>query len=95
MRTREFEDYLIQGEPGQAEKREAWKTAIRLQALAGQNPPVYLADIAKDHAVHGGCLKNIGEDAFGKNLWICSLCHAHTLFVSQQAIAQGGQQHSV
>lgn len=49
MRTNEFEEYLIQGEPGQAEKREAWKTAIRLQASAGQEPSVYLADIAKDH----------------------------------------------
>lgn len=49
MRIKEYEEYLIQGEPGQAEKREAWKTAIRLQALAGQEPSVYLADIAKDH----------------------------------------------
>ena len=45
----ELEAYIKQGEPGQAEKSEAWQTAIGLQAVDGLNTSAYLLDTAKDH----------------------------------------------
>ena len=45
----ELEEYIKQGEPGQAEKSEAWQTAIGLQAVDGLNTSAYLLDTAKEH----------------------------------------------
>ena len=45
----ELEEYIKQGEPEQAEKSEAWQTAIGLQAVDGLNTSEYLLDTAKDH----------------------------------------------
>lgn len=45
----ELEEYIKQGEPGRAEKSEAWKTAIGLQAVDGLNTSAYLLDTAKEH----------------------------------------------
>ncbi len=45
----ELEEYIRQGEPEQAEKSEAWQTAIGLQAVDGLNTSEYLLDTAKDH----------------------------------------------
>ena len=45
----ELEEYIRQGEPGQIEKSEAWKTAIGLQAVDGLVISEYLLDTAKEH----------------------------------------------
>lgn len=45
----ELEEYIRQGEPGQIEKSEAWKTAIGLQAVDGLTTSAYLLDTAKEH----------------------------------------------
>ena len=45
----ELEEYIMQGEPGQIEKSEAWQTAIGLQAVDGLKTSAYLLDTAKDH----------------------------------------------
>ncbi len=45
----ELEEYIKQGEPGRAEKSEAWQTAIGLQAVDGLHTSAYLLDIAKEH----------------------------------------------
>ncbi len=45
----ELEAYIRQGEPDQAEKSEAWRTAIGLQAVDGLETSEYLLDTAKDH----------------------------------------------
>ena len=45
----ELEEYIKQGEPGKAEKSEAWQTAIGLQAVDGLNTSDYLLDTAKEH----------------------------------------------
>lgn len=45
----ELEEYIKQGEPSRAEKSEAWKTAIGLQAVDGLNTSAYLLDTAKEH----------------------------------------------
>ena len=45
----ELEEYIIQGEPEQVEKSEAWKTAIGLQAVDGLKTSEYLLDTAKEH----------------------------------------------
>ena len=45
----ELEEYIRQGEPGQVEKSEAWKTAIGLQAVDGLKTSDYLLDTAKEH----------------------------------------------
>ena len=45
----ELEEYIKQGEPDRAEKSEAWKTAIGLQAVDGLNTSAYLLDTAKEH----------------------------------------------
>ena len=45
----ELEKYIRQGEPGQIEKSEAWKTAIGLQAVDGLVISEYLLDTAKEH----------------------------------------------
>lgn len=45
----ELEEYIKQGEPGQIEKSEAWRTAIGLQAVDGLKTSTYLLDTAKEH----------------------------------------------
>ena len=45
----ELEEYIKQGGPSRAEKSEAWKTAIGLQAVDGLNTSAYLLDTAKEH----------------------------------------------
>ena len=45
----ELEEYIRQGEPDQAEKSEAWRTAIGLQAVDGLKTSAYLLDTAKEH----------------------------------------------
>lgn len=45
----ELDEYIKQGEPGQAEKSEAWQTAIGLQAVDGLKTSAYLLDTAKEH----------------------------------------------
>lgn len=45
----ELEEYVKQGEPSQAERSEAWQTAIGLQAVDGLNTSAYLLDTAKEH----------------------------------------------
>ena len=45
----ELEEYIKQGEPEQAEKSEAWQTAIGLQAVDGLKTSEYLLDTAKEH----------------------------------------------
>ena len=45
----ELEEYIRQGEPEQAEKSQAWKIGIGLQAVDGLKTSAYLLDAAKDH----------------------------------------------
>ena len=45
----ELDEYIKQGEPDQAEKSEAWQTAIGLQAVDGLKTSAYLLDTAKAH----------------------------------------------
>lgn len=45
----ELEEYIRQGEPAQAQKSEAWQTAIGLQEVDGLKTSAYLLDTAKDH----------------------------------------------
>lgn len=45
----ELDEYIKQGEPDQAEKSEAWQTAIGLQAVDGLKTSAYLLDTAKEH----------------------------------------------
>ena len=45
----ELEEYIKQGEPEKAEKSDAWKTAIGLQAVDGLTTSEYLLDTAKEH----------------------------------------------
>ncbi|PID89202.1 MAG: cell filamentation protein Fic, partial [Bacteroidia bacterium] len=44
-----FEEYLRQGEPNQAEKAKVWKTAIGLQKVDGLEPSDYLIATAKQN----------------------------------------------
>lgn len=44
-----FEEYLRQGEPNQAEKAKVWKTAIGLQQVDGLKPSDYLITTAKQN----------------------------------------------
>lgn len=45
----ELNQYIIPSEPAKAEKSEAWKTAIGLQAVDGLSTSSYLLETAKDH----------------------------------------------
>lgn len=45
----ELESYIRQGEPSQAEKSDAWRTAIGLQDVDGLKTSAYLLDTAKEH----------------------------------------------
>lgn len=45
----DLNEYIRQGEPGQAEKSEAWQTAIGLQQVDGLQTSEYLLDTAKEH----------------------------------------------
>ena len=45
----DLEEYIRQGEPEQAEKSNAWKTAIGLQDIDGLKTSEYLLDTAKEH----------------------------------------------
>ena len=45
----DFEQYIIQGEPGRKERAENWQVAIGLQAVDGLKPSHYLLQTAQDH----------------------------------------------
>ena len=45
----DFEQYIIQGEPGRKERAENWQVAIGLQAVDGLKPSRYLLQTAQDH----------------------------------------------
>lgn len=45
----DFEQYIIQGEPGRKERAENWQVAIGLQAVDGLKPSNYLLQTAQDH----------------------------------------------
>lgn len=45
----ELEEYIRQGEPGQADRSAAWKTAIGLQDVDGLKTSDYLLETAKEH----------------------------------------------
>ncbi len=45
----DFEEYIIQGEPGRKERAENWQVAIGLQAVDGLKPSHYLLQTAQDH----------------------------------------------
>lgn len=45
----EFEEYIRQGEPEQAQKSETWQTAIGLQDVDGLQTSAYLLDTAREH----------------------------------------------
>ena len=45
----DFDQYLLQGEPGKRDKAQAWKTAIGLQEVDGLTPSAYLLETAKRH----------------------------------------------
>ena len=49
MKYDDFDQYLLQGEPGKRDKAQAWKTAIGLQEVDGLTPSVYLLETAKRH----------------------------------------------
>ena len=49
MKYSEFDQYLLQGEPGKRDKAQAWKTAIGLQEVDGLSPSAYLLETAKRH----------------------------------------------
>ncbi len=44
-----FDEYLIQTEPGKKERAAAWKTAIGLQDVDGLKPSSYLVETARRH----------------------------------------------
>lgn len=48
-RYKEFDEYLVHGEPGQREKANAWQTAIGLQNVDGLKVSTYLIDVARQH----------------------------------------------
>lgn len=45
----DFEEYIKQGEPGRAERAQAWRTAIGLQAVDGLRTSDYLRQTARRH----------------------------------------------
>ena len=45
----DFEQYIIQGEPGRKERAENWQVAIGLQAVDGLRPSRYLLQTAQEH----------------------------------------------
>ena len=45
----DFDQYIIQGEPGRKERAENWQVAIGLQAVDGLKPSKYLLQTAQDH----------------------------------------------
>ena len=49
MKYDEFDQYLLQSEPGKRDKAQAWKTAIGLQNVDGLTPSAYLLETAKRH----------------------------------------------
>ncbi|MDR2773677.1 MAG: Fic family protein [Tannerella sp.] len=46
---KDFDEYIIQGEPSQKEKAEIWQTAIGLQDVDGLKPSAYLLATAKEN----------------------------------------------
>ncbi|MDR0750925.1 MAG: Fic family protein [Tannerellaceae bacterium] len=46
---KDFDEYIKQGEPSQAEKAQFWQTAIGLQDVDGLKPSQYLLDTAKEN----------------------------------------------
>ena len=49
MKYDEFDQYLLQSEPGKRDKAQAWKTAIGLQEVDGLTTSAYLLETAKRH----------------------------------------------
>ena len=45
----DFDKYIRQGEPGQAEKARIWQAAIGLQDVDGLKTSDYLLETAKEH----------------------------------------------
>ena len=52
-RSYDFGEYIRQGEASKAERADAWRTAIGLQAVDGLAPSGYLIETAKEH-IEGG-----------------------------------------
>lgn len=49
MSTKDFEQYIRQGEPSKKGKAAAWQAAVGLQAVDGLTPSEYLYETAKQH----------------------------------------------
>lgn len=47
--SKDFEEYMRQGEPGKQDRAYAWRTAIGLQAVDGLTTSDYLKDTARRH----------------------------------------------
>lgn len=45
-RYKEFDEYIVHGEPGQKEKADAWQTAMGLQDVDGVKPSAFLLQLA-------------------------------------------------
>ena len=46
---REFDEYIVHGEPGQREKADAWQTASGLQDVDRLKVSSYLLDTVRQH----------------------------------------------
>lgn len=56
----DLDEYIRQGEPGQAEKSAAWQTAIGLQDVDGLKTSGYLLETAKEH-IEGSIDMNVAK----------------------------------
>ena len=59
----DLDEYIRQGEPGQAEKSAAWQTAIGLQDVDGLKTSGYLLETAKEH-IEGSIDMNAAKNEF-------------------------------
>ena len=57
----DFDKYIKQGEPGQAEKARIWQTAIGLQDVDGLKPSEYLKETAKRHIEGDISIKDVQD----------------------------------
>ncbi len=57
----ELDEYIRQGEPDRAEKSQAWKVGIGLQAVDGLQTSAYLLDTAKEHIEGGISIDEVQE----------------------------------
>ncbi len=55
----DFEEYIRQGEPGQKERAQIWRTAIGLQQVDGLETSQYLKEIARRHIEGDITLKEV------------------------------------